>query len=221
MQSFFLSFCHDFTMICSCFCQDEAPPPHHLRCTSAESSAVTAQYPVFFSTKKTKQGAVHNMQFLRMLPRKFSTAGSSFAPFSPLKNKEEYTKPSALPVSPPLINAFQKTGKSKKETFPQRNSKQPAAKEPYCISSGSFLGMSFFCIIFFDFFHSLFHTRPPTVCSTVILCGKANYNSQLLTVLGNGMTSRIFAIPVRYITQRSNPSPNPACLAEPYLRRSR
>ncbi len=152
MQSFFLSFCHDFTMICSCFCQDEAPPPHHLRCTSAESSAVTAQYPVFFSTKKTKQGAVHNMQFLRMLPRKFSTAGSSFAPFSPLKNKEEYTKPSALPVSPPLINAFQKTGKSKKKhSHCQRNSKQPAAKEPYCISSGSFLECLFsvlFSLIF-------------------------------------------------------------------------
>ena len=26
---------------------------------------------------------------------------------------------------------------------------------------------------------------------------------------------------VRYITHRSNPSPKPACLAEPYLRRSR
>ena len=47
------------------------------------------------------------------------------------------------------------------------------------------------------------------------------YNSQLFTVLGNGITSRILDIPVRYMTQRSNPSPNPACLAEPYLRRSR
>src|SRR5699024_6350842 len=47
------------------------------------------------------------------------------------------------------------------------------------------------------------------------------YSSQLLTVLGNGITSRIFAIPVRYITQRSNPSPNPACLVDPYFLRSR
>ena len=50
---------------------------------------------------------------------------------------------------------------------------------------------------------------------------KKNYNSQLFTVLGNGITSRIFPIPVRYITQRSNPRPNPACLAEPYFLRSR
>ena len=35
------------------------------------------------------------------------------------------------------------------------------------------------------------------------------YNSQLLTVRGNGTTSRILPIPVRYITQRSNPRPNP------------
>ena len=48
-----------------------------------------------------------------------------------------------------------------------------------------------------------------------------SYSSQLFTVLGNGMTSRMLPIPVRYITHLSNPSPNPACLAEPYLRRSR
>ena len=48
-----------------------------------------------------------------------------------------------------------------------------------------------------------------------------SYSSQLLTVLGNGMTSRMLDMPVRYITQRSNPSPNPACLAEPYFLRSR
>ena len=48
-----------------------------------------------------------------------------------------------------------------------------------------------------------------------------SYKSQLLTVRGNGITSLIFCIPVRYITHLSNPSPNPACLVEPYLRRSR
>lgn len=68
------------------------------------------------------------------------------------------------------------------------------------------------------------HTSPEIVLLRVY--GKYGsfipfYSSQLFTVLGNGMTSRIFAIPVRYITQRSNPRPNPACLADPYLRRSR
>ena len=48
-----------------------------------------------------------------------------------------------------------------------------------------------------------------------------NYSSQLLTVLGKGITSRILDIPVRYITQRSNPNPNPEWRVEPYLRRSR
>ena len=47
------------------------------------------------------------------------------------------------------------------------------------------------------------------------------YSSQLLTVLGNGITSRILDIPVRYITHRSNPSPNPAWRVEPYFLRSR
>ena len=47
------------------------------------------------------------------------------------------------------------------------------------------------------------------------------YSSQLLTVLGNGITSRMLDIPVRYITQRSKPSPKPAWRVEPYLRRSR
>ena len=37
-----------------------------------------------------------------------------------------------------------------------------------------------------------------------------NYRSQLFTVLGNGITSRILPIPVIYITARSNPSPKPA-----------
>ena len=46
------------------------------------------------------------------------------------------------------------------------------------------------------------------------------YKSQLFTVLGNGMTSRMLPIPVRYITQRSNPRPNPACHVLPYFGRS-
>ena len=39
---------------------------------------------------------------------------------------------------------------------------------------------------------------------------KRNYSSQLFTVLGNGITSRIFDIPVKYITHLSNPNPKPA-----------
>ena len=38
----------------------------------------------------------------------------------------------------------------------------------------------------------------------------SSYNSQLPTVRGNGITSRMFDTPVRYITQRSKPSPKPA-----------
>lgn len=41
------------------------------------------------------------------------------------------------------------------------------------------------------------------------------YSSQFFTVLGNGTTSLIFPIPVRYITHLSNPRPNPAWRAEP------
>ena len=48
----------------------------------------------------------------------------------------------------------------------------------------------------------------------------SSYNSQLPTVRGNGITSRMFDTPVRYITQRSKPSPKPAWRAEPYFRRS-
>jgi hypothetical protein len=48
-----------------------------------------------------------------------------------------------------------------------------------------------------------------------------DYSSQLLTVLGNGITSRILPMPVRYITHLSKPSPKPACLAEPYFLKSR
>ena len=45
-----------------------------------------------------------------------------------------------------------------------------------------------------------------------ILCHMKSifYTSQLFTVLGNGITSRMFDIPVKYITHLSNPSPNPA-----------
>ena len=38
---------------------------------------------------------------------------------------------------------------------------------------------------------------------------KTSQYSQLPTVLGKGITSRIFEIPVRYITIRSNPRPYP------------
>ena len=47
------------------------------------------------------------------------------------------------------------------------------------------------------------------------------YSSQLFTVLGNGITSRMLDIPVRYMMHLSNPSPNPACLVDPYFLRSR
>lgn len=46
-------------------------------------------------------------------------------------------------------------------------------------------------------------------------------NSAFPTVLGWGSTSRMLAMPVRYITIRSNPRPKPACLQEPNRRRSR
>ena len=45
--------------------------------------------------------------------------------------------------------------------------------------------------------------------------------SQFFTVRGNGITSRIFPIPVRYMIMRSKPSPKPACLVVPYFLRSR
>ena len=47
------------------------------------------------------------------------------------------------------------------------------------------------------------------------------YSSQLPTVRGNGSTSRMLEMPVRYMTQRSKPKPKPAWRVEPYLRRSR
>ena len=43
--------------------------------------------------------------------------------------------------------------------------------------------------------------------------------SALPTVLGYGITSRIFDTPVRYIMILSKPRPKPACFVPPYLRR--
>ena len=47
------------------------------------------------------------------------------------------------------------------------------------------------------------------------------YSSQLPTVRGNGSTSRMLEMPVRYMTQRSKPRPKPEWRALPYLRKSR
>ncbi len=53
-------------------------------------------------------------------------------------------------------------------------------------------------------------------------CHKSyNQNSAEPVVRGNGSTSRMFAMPVRYITMRSKPRPKPACLLLPKRRRSR
>jgi len=46
-------------------------------------------------------------------------------------------------------------------------------------------------------------------------------NSAWPGLRGNGMTSRMFVIPVAYWIVRSNPRPNPACGTLPYRRRSR
>ena len=46
---------------------------------------------------------------------------------------------------------------------------------------------------------------------TLEMGAAASRVSALPGVRGNGMTSRMFAIPVAYATDRSNPSPNPAC----------
>ncbi len=47
------------------------------------------------------------------------------------------------------------------------------------------------------------------------------YSSQCPGVRGNGVVSLTFVRPVMYIKNRSKPSPNPACFAEPYRLRSR
>ena len=46
-------------------------------------------------------------------------------------------------------------------------------------------------------------------------------NSAEPVVRGNGSTSRMLAMPVRYITSRSKPMPKPACLLPPKRRRSK
>ena len=43
----------------------------------------------------------------------------------------------------------------------------------------------------------------------------------LLTVRGKSTTSRMFSMPVTYMTKRSKPSPNPPCGAVPNFLRSR
>ncbi len=45
--------------------------------------------------------------------------------------------------------------------------------------------------------------------------------SALPVVRGKGSTSRMLAMPVRYMIMRSKPMPKPACSAVPYLRSSR
>lgn len=85
--------------------------------------------------------------------------------------------------------------------------------------------------------HELYFTSAPTTrnieppCSETTnmehggsmfrLSSQINYNSQLFTVLGNGIASLMLEIPVRYMTHLSNPSPNPEWWVEPYLRRSK
>ena len=69
-------------------------------------------------------------------------------------------------------------------------------------------------------------TRPPRVTglpneAQPFLAPPKIQNSAFPTVLGWGSTSRMLAIPVRYITIRSKPRPKPACLQEPNRRRSR
>ena len=64
--------------------------------------------------------------------------------------------------------------------------------------------------------------HPSGVTKSAALSGGAVfYSSQLLTVLGKGSTSRMFEMPVRYMTQRSKPRPKPAWRAVPYFLRSR
>lgn len=46
-------------------------------------------------------------------------------------------------------------------------------------------------------------------------------NSALPVVRANGMTSRMFCIPVRYMISLSKPRPNPACFTPPKRLRSR
>ena len=133
MQSFFLAFCHDFSMFLQLFFQDGAFPRYHSGCTSAESSAVTARYQVFFSTEKTTEWEVHSMPVQGMHPRKFFPADSFAASSSPQENKAKCTLPSTLPVLPVPTSASQKTHKSTKEISPLPT--QPlAASSPRTVS---------------------------------------------------------------------------------------
>ena len=87
-----------------------------------------------------------------------------------------------------------------------------------------------FCLTFtiIYYFNKMSHSRcttavveQKTVGYLFLIFNEFPYSSQFPTVLGNGTTSLIFPIPVRYITHLSKPRPKPACLAVPYLRRSR
>jgi len=55
----------------------------------------------------------------------------------------------------------------------------------------------------------LYHAPGGMIQIFGIFCKLQSYSSQLFTVLGNGITSRILPMPVRYITQRSKPRPKP------------
>ena len=60
-----------------------------------------------------------------------------------------------------------------------------------------------------------FPTREwPSLCSFF-------YHMMFLTLLGKSVTSRMFSMPVTYITKRSKPRPKPPCGTVPNVRRSR
>ena len=90
------------------------------------------------------------------------------------------------------------------------------------------LTVNFRCIVhrIFDINPRMFSCKRVTKNDGVFQFGNTVilyhiYKSQLLTVRGKGMTSRMLPMPVKYITQRSKPRPKPAWRAEPYFRRSR
>lgn len=58
--------------------------------------------------------------------------------------------------------------------------------------------------------HFAHKISPESLSAIKILYYVKNYSSQLLTVRGNGITSLILPIPVRYITHLSKPRPKPA-----------
>lgn len=65
-------------------------------------------------------------------------------------------------------------------------------------------------------FHDIFWVATPTSCGSSAVQKSADFG-----VRGNGITSRMFCIPVTNRMSRSNPSPKPACGQEPNLRVSR